>query len=290
MERPTPLGSHVPIIPSPLTHNHRVLVPVRHGQKPDLGDRAAKRPRALPDRDELKEKTEEQQEKLGDLQDVFYADRRFALLVVLQGRDASGKDGTIRHVFGACNPQGVQVTSFKVPTELERSHDFLWRVHAAVPPRGLIGIFNRSHYEDVLVVRVKKLAPADVWKQRYDQINEFEAMLAKNNVIILKFFLHMSQEEQREQLIERLEDPTKNWKFRAGDLEDRKLWSDYTKAYQDALSKCSTKAAPWYVVPSDDKRARNYLVMKTIVDKLETLNLQYPPAPKEVLALKNSIT
>jgi polyphosphate kinase 2 (PPK2 family) len=159
-----------------------------------------------------------------------------------------------------------------------------------VPPRGLIGIFNRSHYEDVLVVRVKKLAPADVWKQRYDQINEFEAMLAKNNVIILKFFLHMSQEEQREQLIERLEDPTKNWKFRAGDLEDRKLWSDYTKAYQDALSKCSTKAAPWYVVPSDDKRARNYLVMKTIVDTLETLNLQYPPAPKEVLALKNSIT
>ncbi|MGH7696331.1 MAG: PPK2 family polyphosphate kinase [Gemmatimonadaceae bacterium] len=266
-----------------------MLVPVRHGQKPDLGDRAAKRPRTLPDRDELKEKTEEQQEKLGDLQNVFYADRRFALLVVLQGRDASGKDGTIRQVFDACNPQGVQVTGFKVPTEHERSHDFLWRVHAAVPLRGIIGIFNRSHYEDVLVVRVKKLVPADVWKQRYDQINQFEEMLAKNNVIILKFFLHMSREEQREQLIERLEDPTKNWKFRAGDLEDRKLWTDYTKAYQDALSKCSTKWAPWYVVPSDDKRARNYLVMKTIVDKLETLQLQYPPAPKDVLALKDTI-
>lgn len=276
-------------IPKLLTPSGYVLVPVRQGQAPDLGDNEAKRPNGLPDREVLKELTEEAREKLGDLQSVFYADRRFALLVVVQGRDASGKDGVIRHVFGACNPQGVQVTGFKVPTELERSHDFLWRVHAAVPPRGLIGIFNRSHYEDVLVVRVRKLAPADVWKKRYDQINAFEETLALNNVIILKFFLHISRDEQREQLIERLEDPTKNWKFRAGDLEDRKLWKDYSKAYEDALSKCSTKWAPWYVVPANDKRARNYLVTKTIVDKLESLKLKYPPAPNEVLALKDSI-
>ncbi len=276
-------------IPKLLTPSGYVLVPVRHGQAPDLGDKQASRPKGLPDREELKELTESAREKLGELQDVFYADRRFALLVVVQGRDASGKDGVIRHVFGACNPQGVQVSGFKVPTELERSHDFLWRVHAAVPPRGLIGIFNRSHYEDVLVVRVHKLAPGDVWKKRYDQINDFEKMLTLNNVIILKFFLHISRDEQREQLIERLEDPTKNWKFRAGDLEDRKLWKDYTNAYQDALSKCSTKWAPWYVVPANDKRARNYLVTKTIVDKLESLKLKYPPAPTDVLALKDTI-
>ncbi len=266
-----------------------MLLPVRLGKAPELGDREAKRPSGLPDREQVKELTENARERLGELQDVFYADRRFALLVVVQGRDASGKDGVIRHVFGACNPQGVQVTGFKVPTDLERSHDFLWRVHAAVPPRGLIGIFNRSHYEDVLVVRVRKLAPPDVWKKRYDQINAFEEMLAINNVIILKFFLHISRDEQREQLIERLEDPTKNWKFRAGDLEDRKLWSDYSKAYQDALSKCSTKWAPWYVVPANDKRARNYLVTTTIIEKLESLKLHYPPAPNEVLALKNTI-
>jgi PPK2 family polyphosphate:nucleotide phosphotransferase len=266
-----------------------VLVPVKQGQAPDLGDHKAKRPKGLPDREELKELTDEAQEKLGQLQNVFYADRRFALLVVVQGRDAAGKDGVIRRVFDACNPQGVQVTGFKVPTDLERSHDFLWRVHAAVPAHGQIGIFNRSHYEDVLVVRVHKLAPAAVWKKRYDQINSFEEMLALNNVIILKFFLHISREEQREQLIERLEDPTKNWKFRVGDLEDRKLWNEYTKAYQDALSKCSTKWAPWYVVPANDKRARNYLVTQTIVEKLESLQLKYPPASMEVLALKDSI-
>jgi PPK2 family polyphosphate:nucleotide phosphotransferase len=267
-----------------------VLVPVRQGEAPDLRDSDAKPPEGLPDRDQLKGLNEDAQKRLGDLQEVFYADRRFALLVVLQGRDASGKDGVIRHVFDACNPQGVQVTSFKVPSELERSHDFLWRVHAAVPPRSLIGIFNRSHYEDVLVVRVRELAPADVWKQRYDQINAFEELLARNNTIVLKFFLHISRDEQRKQLIERLEDPQKNWKFRAGDLDDRELWSDYTKAYQDALSKCSTTWAPWYVVPADDKRARNYLVTKTIVEKLESLKLEFPPAPQEVLALKDTIT
>lgn len=275
--------------PCPLTPIGTVLVPVRQDEVPELGDLEAKRPHELPDRDELKELTEDARDRLGELQKVFYADQRFALLVVLQGRDASGKDGVIRHVFDACNPQGVQVTGFKVPTDLERSHDFLWRVHAAVPPRGIIGIFNRSHYEDVLVVRVRQLAPSEVWKKRYEQITAFEEMLSINNVIILKFFLHISREEQRKQLIERLEDPTKNWKFRAGDLEDRKLWNEYTQAYQDAISKCSTQYAPWYVVPADDKRARNYLITKTIVDKLDSLALKYPPAPKEILSLKGTI-
>jgi PPK2 family polyphosphate:nucleotide phosphotransferase len=266
-----------------------VLVPVRNGRAPSLTDRDAKRPRDLPDRSELIEETEQALNELTSLQNVFYADRRYALLVVLQGRDASGKDGVIRHVFGACNPQGVQVTGFKAPTDAELARDFLWRVHAAVPPRGMIGIFNRSHYEDVLVVRVRNLAPRTVWSKRYEQINEFEQLLAENGVIILKFMLHISREEQREQLIERLDDPTKNWKFRAGDLDDRELWNDYTRAYRDALAKCSTEWAPWYVVPSDDKKVRNYLVTRTIVEKLSTLGLHYPRASKEVLALKNRI-
>ncbi len=276
-------------IPYPRSPIPLELVPVRRGRAPSLSDREAKRPSKLPDRDTLRDRTTRALEKLTELQSVFYADRRYALLVVLQGRDASGKDGAIRHVFGACNPQGCHVTGFKVPTELERSHDFLWRVHAAVPPKGMIGIFNRSHYEDVLVVRVRNLAPRAVWAKRYDQINAFEEMLAQNGVIILKFFLHMSRKEQREQLIERLEDPTKNWKFRAGDLDDRKLWEAYTSAYRDALAKCSTEWAPWYVVPADDKRARNYLVTQTIVEKLDSLRLRYQRAAPDVLALKNTI-
>ncbi len=266
-----------------------MLVPVRHGRRPSLSDREAKAPRGLPPRDEIDALTERALEKLTALQNVFYANRRYALLVVLQGRDAAGKDGVIKQVFRACNPQGVQVTSFKVPTDLERSHDFLWRIHAAVPPKGMIGIFNRSHYEDVIVVRVRNLAPRNVWSKRYEQINEFEEMLTNNGVIILKFFLHISREEQREQLVERLEDPTKNWKFRAGDLDDRELWSAYTSAYRDALAKCSTRDAPWYVVPSDNKRARNYLVTKAIVDRLAALKLEYPRAPREILALKDQI-
>ena len=263
-----------------------MLVPVRPGQRPSLSDKDAKAPRDLPGRNRLKELTERELEKLTELQSLLYADRRYAVLVVLQGRDASGKDGVIKTVFGACNPQGLHVTGFKVPTELERSHDFLWRIHAAVPPKSMIGIFNRSHYEDVLVVRVRNFAPKSVWSKRYDQINAFEEMLTANGVVILKFFLHMSRDEQRKQLLERLEDPTKNWKFNAGDLEERKLWNSYTTAYRDALAKCSTRIAPWYVVPADNKRARNYLVTRTIVQRLASLGLRYPKAPPEVLDLK----
>ncbi|MBL8982154.1 MAG: polyphosphate kinase 2 family protein [Gemmatimonadetes bacterium] len=266
-----------------------LLKPVSPRRPPSLSDRDAKAPGSLPRGDALKEALAHELERLTALQAVFYADGRRALLVVLQGRDASGKDGTIRTVFGACNPQGCQVTSFKAPTPTELAHDYLWRVHQAIPPRGMIGIFNRSHYEDVLVVRVRNLVPAATWKKRYDQINAFERHLTENGVTILKFCLHISKDEQREQFLERLTDPTKNWKFRAGDLDDRALWNDYTAAYRDALKKCSTPWAPWYLVPGDNATARNYMVTRVINETLQEMDLAYPRAPKEVLALAEKL-
>ena len=265
------------------------IKPVSPTQPARLSDRDAKAPGSWPTGDALKSALAAELEKLTELQARLYADGRRALLVVLQGRDASGKDGTIRTVFGACNPQGVVVTSFKSPTALELSHDFLWRVHQAVPPKGMIGVFNRSHYEDVLVVRVRDLVSRAVWSARFSQINEFERTLANNGVVILKFCLHISKEEQREQFLERLTDPTKNWKFRAADLDDRARWSAFTVAYRDALTRCSTPWAPWYVVPSDSKTARNYIVARTVNEALERLGLKYPKAPKEVLALREKL-
>jgi PPK2 family polyphosphate:nucleotide phosphotransferase len=266
------------------------LMPVTRTSTLLLNDRDARRPAPLRNKDSLKAALEREVKTLGTLQQRLYADRRHALLIILQGRDASGKDGTIRNVFDGCDPQGCRVTSFGVPTPLELSHDFLWRVHLQVPPRGYIGIFNRSHYEDVLAVRVRQLVPAAVWKARYQQINEFERMLTQNGVTILKFFLHISRDEQRERLIDRLDDPEENWKFRAGDLEDRKLWPAYTRAYRDALRLCSTRWAPWYVVPADSKTARNYLVTRTVNSALRRLGLRYPAASREVLALRGTIT
>lgn len=263
-----------------------ILKPVSRGTRLALTDRDAARPRRLSDRDALKAALAEEVEALGHLQNLLFADRRHALLVVLQGRDASGKDGTIKNVFDGCNPQGCLVTSFGVPTPLELAHDFLWRVHAAVPPRGFIGIFNRSHYEDVLAVRVRRLAPPTTWRARYAQINEFERMLSLNGVTILKFFLHISRKEQRGRFIDRLEDPEKNWKFRVGDLEDRQHWNAYTRAYRDALRRCSTSWAPWHVVPSDSKTVRNYLITATINRALRKLRLRYPRVSAEVRALR----
>ena len=265
------------------------LTPVSRRSPLTLDDRAAARPAGLPDDDVLKQEKADLLKRLGDLQATLYADGRFALLVVLQARDAGGKDGTVRKVFGACNPLGCQVTSFKTPTPIELSHDYLWRVHQAVPAKGMIGIFNRSHYEDVLVVRVKDLVPKPVWSKRYDQINHFEQLLDDNRVKVLKFFLHVSQEEQTRRLRDRLSDPRKNWKFRAGDLDDRDLWDEYTKAYRDALRECSTPWAPWYVVPADDKKARNYFISKIVVETLEGLGLRYPKADKDVLKLKRKL-
>jgi PPK2 family polyphosphate:nucleotide phosphotransferase len=266
-----------------------ILTPVRPGASLALSDRDARRPRALGDKDTLKEALAVEVKQLGQLQDRLMAEKKHALLVVLQGRDASGKDGTIKQVFDGCNPQGCKVTSFGVPTPLELSHDFLWRVHAAVPPKGIVGIFNRSHYEDVIAVRVKQLAPPSVWKARYEQINNFERILASNGVTILKFFLHISRDEQRARLIDRLEDPEENWKFRVGDLDDRRRWGAFTAAYRDALRLCSTKWAPWYIVPADSKTARNYLITRTINQALRRLRPRYPKAAPAVLALKGRI-
>jgi len=233
----------------------------------------------------LERSTEKHVKRISDLQRVLYADARYGLLIVLQGRDASGKDGTIRKVFTAVNPQGCSVASFKAPTELEQRHDFLWRIHAQVPQRGMIGIFNRSHYEDVLVPRVRGSITKKEWLARYDEINDFERMLDRSGLVILKFMLHVSRDEQKRRLMERLADETKNWKFRVGDLEDRAKWDDFSKAYEGALEHTSTKWAPWYIVPADDKDVRDWLVARTIADALEKLDLRYPPADPAVLAL-----
>jgi len=215
-------------------------------------------------------------EKLAALHDLLYAEHKRSLLVVLQGMDAAGKDGTIRHVMSGVNPQGCSVTSFKEPTALELDHDFLWRIHAAVPPKGAIGIFNRSAYEDVLIARVHELVPPVVWNQRYQQINDFESMLAANNVVILKFFLHMSRAEQRRRFAARIADPAKNWKASAADFKEREYWNRYQSAYQDAIAKCAAKDAPWYIIPSDHKWFRNFAVGEVIVRTLEALEMAYP--------------
>lgn len=215
-------------------------------------------------------------ERLYEFQEKLYADNRYSLLVVLQGMDASGKDGTIKHVMRGLNPQGVQVTSFKTPSDEERDHDFLWRVHRALPRRGNIGIFNRSHYEDVLIARIEGLVPKEVWRKRYDQINRFERLLADSGTVVVKFFLHISKDEQKERFEERWHNPAKRWKFSIGDLAVRKKWDEYQRAYEDALSKCSTDWARWFIVPADKKWFRNMAVARTLVETLESLDLRYP--------------
>jgi PPK2 family polyphosphate:nucleotide phosphotransferase len=224
------------------------------------------------DEAELKSQVEE----LGRLQHLLYAENRRALLIILQGMDAAGKDGTIRHVMSGMSPLGVQVKAFKAPNEEELSHGFLWRIHRAVPPRGFIGIFNRSQYEDVLVVRVHELVPRKVWKTRYEQINQFEKMLVKNDVVILKFFLHIDKDEQKKRLEQRLHDPTRNWKLSLDDVKERRYWSDYRKAYEAVLSRCSTRWAPWHIVPANHKWYRNVCVARTVVQTLQGLGLKYP--------------
>ena len=259
------------------------LVPIDRDDRVKLGSKAA-RVDDVPPREDIEAATQQLLTRLYELQEVFHADRRFGLLLVLQGRDAAGKDGVIKTVYGAFNPTGVTVAAFGPPTALELRHDFLWRVHQVVPPRGMIGVFNRSHYEDVLAVRVRNLAPESVWRPRYAQINAFEKMLADNGVIIRKCMLHVSREEQFERLRARLDDPRKNWKFRLEDLDDRALWDDYTEAYRDALKECSTRKAPWYVVPSDNKIVRNFLIARMLVETLESLDLQYPEMDPAVRA------
>ncbi|MEO5817075.1 MAG: PPK2 family polyphosphate kinase [Gemmatimonadaceae bacterium] len=262
------------------------LEPVRNKRSIRLGDRDARVRGSLKTGDALDHATEKQVERISELQRVFYADARHALLIVLQGRDAAGKDGTIRKVFGAVNPQGCAVSSFGVPSELEQRHDYLWRVHQQIPARRMIGIFNRSHYEDILVPRVHESLPKKVWSKRYDEINDFERMLTNNGVVILKFMLHISHDEQRERLTERLTNVKKNWKFREGDLDDRKRWDDFTEAYRDILAETSTEHAPWYIVPADDKDARDYLIARTIADTMAALHLRYPKADPSIVGVE----
>lgn len=220
--------------------------------------------------------------RLSILQEMLYASAEHGVLIVLQAMDAGGKDSTIKKVFDCVNPQGVMVTSFKQPTTEELAHDFLWRIHKQVSPKGYIGIFNRSHYEDVLVVRVNNLVPQAVWEKRYEQINHFERMLVDNGICILKFFLHISKAEQKARFLERLQNPEKHWKFAKSDLAVRAQWDDYMKAYEAALTLCHTEYAPWHIVPSDRKWYRDYVITDAIVKALESLNLRYP-APEDGL-------
>ena len=248
---------------------------VKPGSRVKLVDRHANDTHGY-NKDKAARELEQHQARMAELQELLYACKKQALLIILQALDAGGKDGTIRHVMSGVNPQSCQVTSFKQPTAEELGHDFLWRIHKAVPIKGNIGIFNRSHYEDVLVVRVHKLVPKSVWSRRYAYINGFERVLADSGVTILKFFLHISKEEQKRRFEERLADPSKMWKANPGDFEERKLWDDYIDAFEDALSKCSTEVAPWHVIPADKKWFRNLAVSQIIVEALESLHLKYP--------------
>jgi PPK2 family polyphosphate:nucleotide phosphotransferase len=225
-------------------------------------------------------------ERLSVLQYLLYAEARRSLLVVLQGIDAGGKDGTIAHVMSGLNPQGVTVTSFKVPEGAEKRHDYLWRVHNAVPEQGKIGIFNRSHYEDVLVARVHNLVPKSVWSERYDQINDFERMLGASGVHIVKFLLYIDKDEQARRFRERLEDKTKNWKFSPSDLKERGYWDQYIEAYQEMLRKCSQPHAPWYVIPANKKWFRNLAVSDIVIHTLEGMNLKYPKPAADLAGIK----
>src|SRR3989304_1482815 len=215
-------------------------------------------------------------DELINLQELLYAEHKHKVLIVLQGIDTSGKDGAIEHVFHGVNPQGVRVASFKVPTPEEMDHDYLWRVHKQTPGKGEIVIFNRSHYEDVLVVRVHELVPEMVWKKRYEQIREFERQLVQEGTIILKFFLHIDLEEQKERLQARLDDPTKIWKFNSADIKERARWDEYIDAYEDAINKTSTAEAPWYIVPANKKWYRNLVIANVLVYTLKKLDMEYP--------------
>lgn len=219
-----------------------------------------------------------QRRRISELQERLYAENERGLLIVLQAMDTGGKDGTIKHVFEGVNPQGCRVSSFKAPSAEESNHDFLWRYHKSAPARGRIGIFNRSHYEDVLVVRVKGLVPEEVWRGRYALINDFEKGLASGGITVLKFYLHISKDEQKRRLQARLDDPDKRWKFSKNDLKERAFWDDYARAFEDAISNCSTEHAPWYVVPANKKWYRNLVVARTIADTLEAMDPKFPPA------------
>ena len=235
------------------------------------------------DKEETREKTLKLTQRIGELQELLHADADQSLLVLLQGMDTSGKDGAAKHLLEFVNPAGVETANFKKPSTEELAHDYLWRIHKLVPRYGNIGVFNRSHYEDVLIVRVLKLVPTSVWQLRYDQINAFEKHLVENRVLVLKFFLHISSDAQAERLKARISDPRKNWKFEMSDLEMRAQWGKFQKAYEDAINFCSTKHAPWHIIPADRKWYRDYAIAKTVVKAMEGMKLEWPK-PKEDLS------
>ncbi len=237
-------------------------------------------------KDEPKERLAQLLKQRGALQEKLYAESKQSLLIVLQAMDTGGKDGALKDLLDGVNPAGIHVAAFKAPTKEELAHDFLWRVHKEVPPRGFIGVWNRSHYEDVLVARVHNLVPEKVWKRRYKQINDFEEMLGENGTRVVKFYLHISKDEQKKRLQARLDDPDKHWKFSTGDLEERKLWDDYQSAFEDAINECSTKAAPWNIVPANHKWARDLALAERVNTVLEEMNPRFPDItfdPKKVV-------
>lgn len=240
----------------------------------------------VPDKNAGQELLKANRKKIIDLQERLYAENKQSLLVVFQAMDTGGKDGCIENVFKGVNPTGCSVRSFKVPTEVELAHDFLWRYHQHTPRNGMIQVFNRSHYEDVLIVRVKDLVPKAVWSKRYDHINAFERTIQANNTRILKFYLHIDKAEQKERLESRLEDPTKRWKYSSADLKERALWNDYQNAYEAVLRRCSTKSAPWIVVPANKKWFRDVVVSSAILNALQEMNPQYPAAPETLSAVE----
>lgn len=270
-------------------HNLAKRFLVKPGEKAHLSRRDPDDTAGLRSKSEYETILQKNLQRLFDLQTLLAACDQYAVLVVLQGMDAGGKDGTIRHVMTGLNPQACRVSAFKVPTPEEARHDFLWRVHKAMPQRGEIGIFNRSHYEDVLVARVHNLVPEKVWSERYGQINDFEKIMAHNNVRIFKFFLHISREEQTRRLEERTDNPQKNWKISPADIAERRLWDRYVEAYEDALTECSTKRAPWYVIPANKKWFRNLAVSQILADGMASWKMRYPPPAANLGELREAL-
>lgn len=256
--------------------NWRKTLKAKPGHRVDLTAITPNHHPGVKDRKEAQERLERNIAKLEELQYLLYAESKHSLLVVFQAMDAGGKDGTIRRVFTAFNPQGCRVTSFKVPTPEEASHDFLWRIHKTTPARGEIAVFNRSHYEDILVPRVHALVPKAVWTQRYKQINDFESLLISQGTTLVKFFLHISRDEQKKRIEARMQDPSRNWKFSESDLRERRYWNDYQSAYEDVLERCSTKEAPWFIIPANHKWYRNLAVSEIMVETMSGMKMSLP--------------
>ena len=259
---------------------------VKPGTKVKLADWDADYTANFENKEQTLELFDKNVEKLVKLQYLLYAENKHAILVVLQAMDAGGKDGTIRTVMGPMNPQGCRVKAFKTPSEEELAHDFLWRIHKYVPRKGEVCVFNRSHYEDVLIVRVHNLVPQSIWASRFEQINNFERMLVENNIHVIKFFLYIDKNEQLKRLKERLDDPAKQWKANPVDFEERKCWNKYTKAYEDVLARCSTDYAPWYVIPANKKWFRNLAVAEILVEKLADLKMKFPKPRFDISKLR----